>query len=196
MGPSFRRLLPFALRYRRQFVLGLLCVFVTSTIQLLPPWVLKFAVDDLTAGVTRGKLARYDGLVTIIALVGAVFRFLMRRIMIGASRDVEYDIRNAFFSRLQLMPLAYYQARRTGDLMSRATNDLNAVRMMIGPAVMYTANTILVFIVAIAVMLSIAVRLTLVALVPLPFVSLSGHFFGRASHTRFEAIQAQLSELS
>jgi len=196
MGPSFRRLLPFALRYRRQFSLGLLCVFATSAIQLLPPWVLKFAVDDMTAEVTRGKLAGYAGLIMVIALAGAVFRFLMRRIMIGASRDVEYDIRNAFFSRLQLMPLGYYQARRTGDLMSRATNDLNAVRMMIGPAVMYTANTILVFIVAIAVMLSIDPWLTLVALVPLPFVSLSVHYFGRAIHTRFEAIQAQLSELS
>ena len=196
MGSPFRRLLPFALRYRRQFALGLLCVFVTSAIQLLPPWVLKFAVDDLTAEVTRGKLARYAGLIMVIALAGAVFRFFMRRIMIGASRDVEYDIRNAFFSRLQLLPLGYYQARRTGDLMSRATNDLNAVRMMIGPAVMYTANTILVFIVAIAVMLSIDPWLTLVALVPLPFVSLSVHYFGRAIHTRFEAIQAQLSELS
>ncbi len=196
MGPSFRRLLPFVLRYRRQFALGLFCVFLTSTIQLLPPWVLKFAVDDLTAGVTRGKLARYAGLIMAIALAGAVFRFLMRKIMIGASREVEYDIRNAFFSRLQLMPLGYYQARRTGDLMSRATNDLNAVRMMIGPAVMYTANTILVFIVAIGVMLSIDPWLTLIALVPLPFVSLSVHYFGRAIHTRFEAIQAQLSELS
>jgi ATP-binding cassette subfamily B protein len=196
MGRPFRRLLPFVLRYRRQFLVGLSCVFVTSAIQLLPPWVLKFAVDDLTAGVTAGKLARYAAWILAIALVGAVFRFLMRRILIGASRDVEYDIRNAFFARLQLLPLGYYQARRTGDLMSRATNDLNAVRMMVGPAVMYTANTILVFIVAIVVMLSIDVRLTLVALVPLPFVSLSVHFFGRAIHTRFEAIQAQLSELS
>ena len=101
--------------------------------------------------------------------------------MIGASREIEYDIRNAFFARLQLMPLGYYQARRTGDLMSRATNDLNAVRMMIGPAVMYTANTILVFVVAIVVMLSIDPRLTLIALVPLPFVSLSVHYFGRPS---------------
>jgi ATP-binding cassette subfamily B multidrug efflux pump len=196
MGRPFRRLLPFVLRYRRQFSAGLFCVLVTSAIQLLPPWVLKFAVDDLTIGVTRGKLARYAALILVFALVGAVFRFLMRRILIGASRDVEYDIRNAFFARLQLLPLGYYQARRTGDLMSRATNDLNAVRMMVGPAVMYTANTILVFIVAIAVMLSIDVRLTVMALVPLPFVSLSVHFFGRAIHTRFEAIQAQLSDLS
>ena len=94
------------------------------------------------------------------------------------------------------MPLGYYQARRTGDLMSRATNDLNAVRMMIGPAVMYSANTILVFVVAILMMLSIDVRLTLIALVPLPFVSVTVRYFGKVIHERFEVIQAQLSEVS
>src|SRR5215213_2602622 len=172
MGPAFRRLLPFVLRYQRDFFYGLLCVLITTSIQLLPPWVLKFAVDDLTAGVTRGKLIRYAGLILLIALAGAVSRFFMRRILIGASREIEYDIRNAFFARLQLLPLGYYQARRTGDLMSRATNDLNAVRMMIGPAVMYSANTMIVFLVAIIIMLSIDVRLTLIALVPLPVVSI------------------------
>ncbi|HSC27595.1 MAG TPA: ABC transporter ATP-binding protein, partial [Vicinamibacterales bacterium] len=106
------------------------------------------------------------------------------------------DVRNDFLARLQQMPLGYYQARRTGDLMSRATNDLNAVRMMIGPAVMYSANTILVFVVAIILMLSIDARLTLLALLPLPLVSVSVRYFGRAIHTRFEAIQAQLSDLS
>ena len=196
MGPAFRRLLPYVLRYRRQFITGLLCVLATTAIQLLPPWVLKFAVDDLTAGVTRDKLVRYAALIMVIALAGALFRFLMRRILIGASREIEYDIRNDFFARLQLLPLGYYQARRTGDLMSRATNDLNAVRQMIGPAVMYTSNTVLVFVVAIAVMLSIDVRLTLIALVPLPFVSVSVQYFGNAIHRRFEAIQAQMSELS
>jgi ATP-binding cassette subfamily B multidrug efflux pump len=196
MGPAFRRLLPYVLRYRRAFSLGLLCVFATSAIQLLPPWVLKYAVDDLTAGVTRAKLVLYAGLIMAIAIVGAVFRYLMRRIMIGASREIEYDIRNDFFARLQLLPLGYYQARRTGDLMSRATNDLNAVRMMIGPAVMYSANTLLIFVVAIAVMLSIDAKLTLIALIPLPFVSVAVKYFGSAIHRRFEAIQAQLSELS
>jgi ATP-binding cassette subfamily B multidrug efflux pump len=196
MGPAFRRLLPFVLRYRRQFSVGLLYVFLTTAIQLLPPWVLKHAVDDLTAGVTRGKLATYAGILMAIALAGAVTRYYMRLIIIGASRDVEYDIRNAFFARLLQMPLGYYQARRTGDLMSRATNDLNAVRMMVGPAVMYSTNTLLVFVVAIGVMLSIDVRLTLMALLPLPFVSVAVRYFGAAIHRRFEAIQAQLSELS
>ena len=172
------------------------CVVITTAIQLLSPWVLKNAIDDLNAGVTRGKLAMYAALLLAIALVGGAFRFLMRRILIGASRDIEYDMRNAFFARLQQMPLAYYQARRTGDLMSRATNDLNAVRTMIGPAVMYTANTMIVFVVAIILMASIDGRLTLIALLPLPLVSVSVKYFGSAIHTRFEAIQAQLADLS
>ena len=196
MSSAFRQLLPYVYRYRRQFSLGLLCVVVTTSIQLLSPWVLKHAIDDLNGGVTRRKLALYAALLLGIACVGGLFRFLMRRILIGASRDIEYDVRNDFFARLQQMPLAYYQARRTGDLMSRATNDLNAVRMMIGPAVMYSTNTMLVFVVAIILMLSIDARLTLMALLPLPLVSISVGYFGRAIHTRFEAIQAQLSDLS
>jgi ATP-binding cassette subfamily B protein len=196
VAPSFRRLLPFLLVYRRQFITGLLCVIVTTTIQLLSPWVLKFAVDDLNAGVTRSKLAFYAATLLGIACLGGVFRYLMRQILIGASRDIEFDVRNAFFARLQLMPVGYYQARRTGDLMSRATNDLNAVRMMIGPAVMYSANTILVFIVAIVLMMSLDARLTLMALVPLPFVTIVVRYFGSAIHKRFEAIQEQLAHLS
>ena len=196
MPPAFRRLLPFLLVYRRQFIVGLLCVIVTTTIQLLSPWVLKYAIDDLNAGVTRSKLAFYAGTLLGIACVGGVFRYLMRRILIGASRDIEFDVRNAFFARLQQMPLGYYQARRTGDLMSRATNDLNAVRMMIGPAVMYSANTVLVFIVAILLMVSLDARLTMMALLPLPFVTIVVKYFGSAIHKRFEAIQEQLANLS
>ena len=196
MRPAFRRLLPFLLVYRRQFATGLLCVIVTTTIQLLSPWVLKYAIDDLNAGVTRSKLAFYAGTLLGIACVGGVFRYLMRRILIGASRDIEFDVRNAFFARLQQMPLGYYQARRTGDLMSRATNDLNAVRMMIGPAVMYSANTVLVFIVAILLMVSLDARLTMMALLPLPFVTIVVKYFGSAIHKRFEAIQEQLANLS
>jgi len=196
MGPSFRRLLPFVLRYRRSFLLGLACVIITAAIQLLSPWVLKYAIDDLNSGVTRSKLALYAGILLGIACVGAVFRFSMRRIIIGTSRDIEYDLRNAFLSHLQLMPLGYYQSRRTGDLMSRATNDLNAVRMMVGPAVMYSASTILTFLVAIILMMSIDARLTLIALVPLPFVSISVRYFGNEIHRRFEGIQEQLADLS
>jgi ATP-binding cassette, subfamily B, multidrug efflux pump len=196
MGSPFRRLLPFVLKYRRDFLLGLACVVVTTSIQLLSPWVLKLAIDDLNAGVTRQKLLVYAALLLGIACAAAVFRFLMRRILIGASRHIEYDVRNAFFARLQQMPLGYYQARRTGDLMSRATNDLNAVRTMIGPAIMYSSSTVLVFLVAIVLMLSIDPWLTMIALLPLPLVSISVNYFGNAIHTRFQAIQGQLADLS
>ncbi len=196
MGSAARRLLPYVNRYRGAFVIGMACVLATTTFQLLSPWVLKYAIDDLNAGVTRGKLASYAGLLLGISLVRGLFLFLMRRIIIGASRDIEYDIRNDFFRRLEQLPLGYYHVHRTGDLMSRATNDLNAVRMMIGPAIMYSANTVLVFVVAIVLMLTIDVRLTLIALIPLPFVSLSVRYFGSAIHKRFEAIQAQLSDVS
>src|SRR5918993_1227250 len=196
MSPAVRRLLPYVDRYRRAFVIGLVCVILTTAFQLLGPWILKYAIDDLNIGVTRRKLVLYAGLLVGVSIVRGIFLFLTRRIIIGASRDIEYDMRNDFFARLQAQPLAYYQARRTGDLMSRATNDLNAVRMMIGPAIMYSTNTILIFVVAIVLMVTIDLRLTLLALVPLPFVTMSVRYFGTAIHKRFEQIQAQLSEVS
>ena len=190
------RLGRYLLRYRRAFVLGLLSVVLTTGIALASPLVLRYAVDDLTRGVTRAKLVEYGGLLLAIGLVGGVFRFQMRRVLMAASRGIEYDIRNDFFAHLERLPLSYFQQHRTGDLMSRATNDLSAVRMMIGPAVMYTANTGLTFVVAIAMMVSIDPRLTLWSLLPLPFVSISVKVFGSAVHRRFEQIQAQLSDLS
>jgi len=193
---AWRRLLPYLARYRDSFLLGLVCVIVTSTINLMSPLILKYAVDDLTGGVTRDKLALYAGLLLGVAIVAGYFRFLMRRILVGASRHIEYDLRNDFFARLQTLPLAYYQARRTGDLMSRATNDLSAVRMMIGPAVMYSASTLITFVFAVILMLRIDPWLTAVALVPLPFISVAARFFGRAIHRGFERVQAQLSEVS
>jgi ATP-binding cassette subfamily B protein len=131
-----RRLLGYALRYRRDYVLGLVCVIVTTAIALVSPLVLRYAVDDLNAGVTGAKLFEFGALLLAIGVVGGVFRFWMRRILIGASRHIEYDMRNDFFAHLEKLPLSYFQAHRTGDLMSRATNDLNAVRMMVGASVM------------------------------------------------------------
>ncbi len=196
MVSALRRLLPYLLRYRRQFLIGFLCVAITTTVALLSPWVMRYAIDDLTRGVTAEKLRFYAVVLLAIAVVGGTFRFLMRRVIIGVSRHLEYDLRNDFFAHLERLPLGYFQAHRTGDLMSRATNDLNAVRMMIGPAVMYSANTAILFVVAIILMLSIDARLTLIALIPLPFVSISVKFFGSAIHKRFERIQAQLSDVS
>ena len=195
MSP-FRRLLGYALRYRRKFTLGLVCVVISRAVYLAAPQVLGQAIDDLTRGVTVGKLAGWGAVLLGIGVFAGVFRFLMRRILTGVSRDIEYDMRNEFFAHLEILPASYFQTNRTGDLMSRATNDLNAVRMMIGPAVMYLSDTILTFVVAVALMISIDWRLTLVALIPLPCVSISVKYFGSVIHRRFEQIQAQLSDLS
>ena len=196
MQSPLQRLIPYVLRYRLRLTLGLACVFGTASVSLLSPLVLKYAIDDLSAMVTRGKLAQYAGLLLGIAVIGGCFRFLSRRVIVGVSREIEYDLRNDFYAHLQRLSVSYFQSVRTGDIMSRATNDLSAVRMMVGPAIMYSMSTLIVFVVAIVMMLSIDMRLTLIALVPLPLVTLSVKFFGAAIHRRFEHIQAQLSEIS
>ena len=195
MSPA-RRLLHYVARYRRSFLLGFLCIVIVTMIGLAGPWVLKQAIDDLGTGATMGKVRLYGAEILALAVAGACFRFLMRRIIIGASRDFEYALRNDFFAALQRLDMGYFQRGRTGDLMSRATNDLGAVRMMVGPAFMYLASTVLGFVVAVALMLSIDRRLTLLALVPLPFVTIIVRYFGLAIHRRFEVIQAQLSDIS
>src|SRR6187455_17267 len=195
MSPR-RRLIQYLTRYRRAFLTGFICVVLATAINTGGPWVLKYAIDDLSQGLTFEKVRLYGALLFALSAVGGVFRFLMRRIIVGASRDFEYDLRNDFFAALQRLHLAYFQHHRTGDLMSRATSDLGAVRMMMGPAVMYTASTVLTFIVGIILMISIDPWLTLVALVPLPFVTVVVKYFGHAIHTKFEKIQEQLSDIS
>ena len=195
MSP-FSRLFVYVVRYRVKFLLGLACVIVSRAVYLVAPGVVGLAVDELTHGRSLVKLQGYAALLLGIGVFAGYFRFLMRRILTGVSRDIEYDMRNEFFAHLQTLDAAYFQANRTGDLMSRATNDLNAVRMMIGPSVMYLSDTIFTLIVALAAMFKLDWRLTLVALVPLPCVSISVKYFGTAIHKRFEEIQAQLSDLS
>ena len=195
MSPA-RRLIAYMWRYRRSFLTGFASVIASTTIALTGPWVLKHAIDDLNGGVTSEKVRLYASAVLLLAAVGGVFLFLMRRSIVGASRDFEYGLRNDFFAALQRQHAGYFQQHRTGDLMSRATNDLSAVRMMIGPAVMYTSSTGLTFVIAIALMLSIDATLTLIALIPLPFVSVVVKYFGEAIHKRFEKIQEQFSDIS
>ncbi|MDQ3171586.1 MAG: ABC transporter ATP-binding protein/permease [Acidobacteriota bacterium] len=196
MATAAGRLLPYISQNRRAVVFGLLAVLVTTAVSLLAPWILKHAVDDLVTGLSRGKLLQYALLLVGIALIGAYFRYLMRRVLIGASREMEYALRSDFFRALQRMPRGWYHEHRTGDLMSRATSDLGAVRMMIGPSVMYSANTLIIFVAAVALMLTIDLRLTLIALIPLPIVSVAVFYFGDAIHRRSDAIQSQLADVS
>jgi len=191
-----RRLLPYILRYRREYLLGFASLVLCSTMFAVSPLVLQFAVDDLYAGVTTAKFAFYASLLLGIAGLGGYFRYHMRRIIISASRGFEYDLRNDFFAHLERLPMSFFQENRTGDLMSRATNDLSSVRMMVGPAIMYLANTLITALVSLSLMFSLNVRLTLIVLLPLPIVSITVKMFGTAIHKTFEEVQAKLSDMS
>jgi len=191
-----RPLLPYVKRYRWGYLAGIVCIFLTNGIQVLGPKVLGLASDALLEGVTRHKLLFYSGLLLAIAIVKGIFQFLTRWIMIGISRDIEFDLRNDLFERLEGLSYSYYQRNRTGDIMARATNDLSAVRNLLGPAIMYSANTVVLMSGALAFMISISPRLTLYTFLPLPAASVLIQYFGRRIHDRFERIQAMFSDIS
>jgi len=193
---NLRPLLPYFKKYRWGFALGGVCVLLNNGIWILFPLVIRMAFDGLNQGVTRHKLLTYSLLVLAVAGAKGIFQFLTRWIVIGISRNVEFDMRNDLFRHLERLSLSYYQRTRTGDIMARCTNDLNAVRMLLGPAVMYSANTIVFTTGALFFMWHINHRLTMYAFLPLPIVSITIQYFGRKIHERFERIQAMFSEIS
>jgi ATP-binding cassette subfamily B protein len=193
---AFGRVVGYWKRHRVPLGVGLCCIFVGNGIGLMAPMVVREAINDLLLAVTTEKLLRYAGLVVGIVLVQGVFLFLQRRLIVGMSRDIEYEMRNEIFAHLLRLEPSFYHQQRTGDLMSRATNDLAAVRMMVGPAIMYAANTVAVFSVAIPLMIRVNGRLTALALVSLPLVSVATKFFGQRIHDQFEKIQDHLARLS
>src|SRR5579864_9337032 len=193
---SLRPLLPYLKRYRWAYAFGTGCVLLHNGIWVLFPLVIGKASDDLNQGVTRHKLLVYAALLLAIAVTKGIFQFLTRWVVIGVSRDIEFDLRNDLFARLEGLSYSYYQRHRTGDIMARATNDLNAVRMLLGPAIMYSANTIVYTAGALAFMISLSPWLTLYTFLPLPAVSIVIQTFGRRIHERFERIQAMFSDIS
>lgn len=196
MLARLRPLAPYLWTYRRRLFAGGLCVLLTNGIWILFPQVIRRAIDSLNAGVTRDKLLTYAVLVLAVAGAKGIFQFLTRWILIGVSRDIEYDLRNDLFRHLESLSYDYYQRTRTGDIMARTTNDLNAVRMMLGPAIMYSANTLVFTAAALVFMAQISVKLTLFGFLPLPLVSVLLQYFGRRIHERFEKIQATFSDIS
>jgi ATP-binding cassette subfamily B multidrug efflux pump len=196
MLAPLRPLFPYLRRYSRDFVWGGLTAVKANIIWIFFPQVIRIAIDDLNQGVTRRKILLYAGLLVLISAAKGVFLFLTRWIIIGISREIEFDLRNDLFRHLERQPAAYFQQHRTGDIMARMTNDLNAVRMLLGPAIMYSANTVLFSVGALYFLLRISPWLTLVALVPLPLASILVQSLGRKIHERFERIQAMYSEIS
>ena len=196
MRKSLRTVWPYLKRYRRRFALGLAALLAKDLVAAAIPLMMRGAIDSLTHGFHMQFLLWFAGCLAGLAAVKGLFQYWMRVILIGVSRDVEYDLRNDFFFHLISLDAGFYSRFRTGDIMARATNDLNAIRMMLGPGVMYWTETMITFVLAIGVMVTVDWRLTLAALVPAPVVSVVVMVFGRIIHDRFEKIQAMFSEIS
>jgi ATP-binding cassette subfamily B protein len=189
-------LYPYMRRYRWGYVRGTLACLATNTVAVLFPTVLGMAVDAIRRGTTRQHILFLALLLVGINLVKGVFMYAQRWVLIGISREIEFDLRNDLFRKLETQDTAFYQRYRTGDIMARMTNDLNAVRMLLGPGLMYSVNTIFLSVFALVFMLHISPWLTLVALAPTPLASIFVQYLGRKIHERFERIQASFSDIS
>jgi ATP-binding cassette, subfamily B, multidrug efflux pump len=190
------RLLPYYRPYRRNVAIGLTLVIVSSALASIVPLFLKRALDGIRAGVALRNIWLLALAMVALSLFAGVLRYWMRDLLNGVSRWIEYDLRNALYSALESLDPSYYSRMRTGDLMARMTNDLSAVRMAVGPAIMYLTNTIAGGAFALAFMLRIDGRLTMIAILPLLLLPVIGIWMGRRIHERFEAVQENFGELT
>ena len=195
MLDMWRRVLPYLTRYRRRLAIGLVALVLCRVFYLIVPQVLERAVDALEAGVT-GELWTYAGFIVAAAAGSAVFRFFMRWYLISISRYAEYDMRRDFYAQLQRLPAAFYARYRVGDILSRGAQDMNAVRMVLGPGVMYPVETVFTTIGCFGFMLAISPRLTLVALAVMPVVSILMKILGAKIFRRSEVVQAKMGDIS
>ena len=197
---NVERVLGYYRRYKRAIALGALAIIVERGVKAIGPTVVKFAIDDLRVAVDGGAmhwpLVAYGGAFLAVVCVQGCFLYLQRWILIGMSRDVEYDLRNDFFTHLERLAPSFYVEHRTGDLMARATNDIGAVRMMAGPALMYAISTACIILLVFPLMLRVSVSLTLLSLCTLPFVSIATKFFAKRIHDRFEKVQEEFSAIT
>jgi len=183
-------------KYWKGFMAGTIAVFCNNGFWILSPLLIKRIIDDLNHGVTHGKLLTWCWLLIAVAAGKGIFQFLTRWVVIGISREIEFDLRNDLFRHLEALDFGFYQRTRTGDIMARATNDLNSVRMLLGPAIMYSANTLVFTTGALIFMSRISPKLTMWAFLPLPIASILVQYFGSRIHDRFERIQAKFSDIS
>ena len=196
MLATMRTLWPYLRRHRRALALGMAALVAKDLFAALLPLLIRDGVDKLMGGFRLELVLWFAaGIVGLSAIKGLV-QYWMRLILIGLSRDIEYELRNDLFAHLVTLSSDFYGRFRTGDIMARATNDLNAVRMMLGPGIMYSTETSVTFVLALIVMGSVDWPLTLMALLPAPLVSVSVVYFGRIIHARFEKIQALFSDIS
>ncbi len=196
MLSRLRPLFPYLRRYWQSFAWGGLALIVYNASKAMIPLLIGGAMTDIQRDLSAARIDRLALELLAIAIVAAVALYLTRQIIIGASREIEFDLRNDLFAHLESQPPEFFQRHRTGDIMAHSTNDLNAVRQLLGPAIMYSANTIVFTAFALPFMLRISPHLTLFAFLPLPFASVLVQYFGARIHTRFERIQAMFSDIS
>jgi ATP-binding cassette, subfamily B, multidrug efflux pump len=197
MLSDLRPLFTYMRRYRWGYLWGTLSCIATNATAVQFPRVLGWAVDKLQKHQANHKaILFYAALLVGVSLAKGIFLYAQRWILIGISREIEFDVRNDLFRHLEKQDSGFYQRYRTGDVMARMTNDLNAVRMLLGPALMYSANTIFFTVFALYFLLHLSPWLTLVALAPMPLASILVQYLGHKIHDRFERIQASFSEIS
>ena len=196
MLDQIRPLFPYLKRYWKNLAWGGVAVIIYNGFRVLVPPIVGHALDDMKHGVTEAKIVHHAVRLFLVAASSAVFLYITRQVIIGASREIEYDLRNDLFANLERQSASYYHTHRTGDIMARTTNDLNAVRQLLGPAIMYSANCIVYTAAALPFMIHISPKLTLCAVGPLPIASVLVQSFGQRIHRRFERIQAMFSDIS
>ncbi len=182
--------------YKGTILLGILCILVSMAFGLFIPYMVGQAVDDLGREVTRQKVLYYPLVILGISGMSGIFLFLQRRLLINTSRHIEFDMREDFYASLVDQPLEYFQSNRVGDLMARATNDLAAIRQIVGPMILYSFQAIFALAIALPIMLNISVKLTLLLMIPLPLVTITVKILGERIHKRFEKIQEYFSDIS
>ncbi len=184
------------LKYRTTLVLGFLFILLSNLGTVYIPILIKDAVNELQSAPRYDNLSRYAWIIIVTSFIAGVFRFLIRETIIVVSREIEYDLRGDFWGHIQKLPLRYFQNNSTGNLMAHATSDINAVRMFIGPAVMYSTDTFVRLVITVILMFNISAAVTFYALIPLPLLSFAVYQVGKKIHKRFTKIQEKFSELT
>lgn len=184
------------LRYKWKIFFGIVFILLSNAGTVYVPIIIKDSINELQSSLNYETITNYALLIVVASLFSGIFRFMIRQTIIVVSREIEYDLRGDFWSHIQQLPLRYFQNNSTGNIMAHATNDINAVRMFIGPAVMYSIDTLIRLIIVVVIMFTISPMVTIYALLPLPLLSFLVYFVGKKIHERFTRIQEKFSELT
>ena len=184
------------IRYKKKLILGFIFILLSNIGTVYVPMLMKDSIDALQSNATNSMLLKYGLMIVGASLFAGIFRFMIRQTIIVVSREIEFDLRGDFWKHIQLLPMRYFQNTSTGNIMAHATNDINAVRMFIGPAVMYSIDTSVRLIMVLILMLSLNTSLTIYALLPLPLLSILVYKVGKLIHSKFTIIQEKFATLT